>query len=178
MSCLVSVLKSGPLCVPVCSFILTMVSITMIRTHFLGLGDGCGDSKRISGCHAAATARGRYPRQRRWRRGARHRCGGAAIVAGTLALLWIGEGSHSGGQTRLVLGLPGSQLFQAGVLLRMHNLGSDSSRRSSSSWWNWRALLLLSIGRSTWWCTGCATSMIGGGRSTYGCITLVKSKRN
>nr|AEC46876.1 FI14711p [Drosophila melanogaster] len=56
----------------------------------------------------------------------------------------------------------------------MHNLcGHSSSGSSACRRWSWRSLLvLLSIWRTTWWCAGCATSMIGGRRSTYGSITV------
>jgi len=61
----------------------------------------------------------------------------------------------------------------------MHDLGGHSSGGSAACRWRngWSLLMLLAIGRTTWWCAGCATSMIGGGRSTYGSITLSRRQK-
>lgn len=152
----------------------------MIRTHFLGLRHGCGDDNRVSHATAAIATRGRDPGQRRGRRSGGNRRRGATIVAGTLATLWIRQWSQSGRQPCLYFRLARAQFFQAQVLLWMHNFcGHSSSGSSACRRWSWRSLLvLLSIWRTTWWCAGCATSMIGGRRSTYGSITLAKRRNN
>lgn len=99
-----------------------------------------------------------------------------------LCSLRIRDGRDSSRQAQLIFGLPGAQLFQTRIICRVHNLCRYSGRWSTgcSAWRNWRTTLrrwLLGIWRATWWGARYATSMVGGGRSTYGCITTLGNKK-